>query len=105
MSAPPAAAWSDLDAGSTNDRAWFARHIGRNHRIRKPIGSEHLFVEHRHGFKPMIVVKQIEPGMRLRMAVCWRRGEPLLNGEAWGERLFASAIEGAHVPIVERGQA
>jgi hypothetical protein len=103
MNAPPFAAWSDLDAGATDDRAWFKRHVGRNHRIRKPIGSEGLFIEPRRGFKPMIVDNQLEPGMRLRMAFGWRRCEPLLNAEAVGERLFWSAVEGAHVTIVERG--
>jgi hypothetical protein len=93
----------NLDAGPVDDRAWFARHIGRNHRIRKPIGAERLLLTPSAGFKPMVVVKQIEPGTRMRVPFSWRRGAVLLNAEAIAERLFWSAVEGAHVTILERG--
>jgi hypothetical protein len=33
----------DVEAGCNDDRAWFSRHHGRNHRLRKPIGvSENM---------------------------------------------------------------
>jgi hypothetical protein len=95
--------WTDLDGGSADDRAWFERHVGRNHRIRKRIGGERLLDGPRHGFKPMVVAKQIEPGTRLRVGFYWRRGEPLLNSEAVAERLFQLAVEGKRVVIVGRG--
>jgi hypothetical protein len=91
-----------LDAGSADDREWFKRHIGRNHRLRKPIGAERLLFEPGRGFKPMIVVKQLEPGQRGRVPFGWRKGEPLLNAESVAERVFWLAVEGANVTIVER---
>jgi hypothetical protein len=91
-----------LEAGTIDDRAWFARHVGRNYRIRKPIGGERKTIPLRPGFERHVLVRQAAPGQRLRMPLWWRRGEPLLNSEAWGEQLFWSAIEGAHVTIFAR---
>jgi hypothetical protein len=91
-----------LDAGSADDRAWFARHHGRNHRIRKPIGAERLLFEPGRGFKPMIVVRQLTVGQRGRVPFGWPKGEPLLNAESIAARVFRLAVEGANVTIFER---
>ena len=81
------------DRGFHDDRAWFARHYGRNHRLRKPIGGE------RAGLppgppkcKPLVVVKQLKPGSRVRV-LCWVRERPP-NSEAIAARLFNEAAEG-----------
>jgi hypothetical protein len=66
-----------------------------------PAPSGLLFQPSR-GFKPMIVVKQLEPGQRGRVPFAWRRGEPLLNSEAVAERVFWAAVAGANITIVER---
>jgi hypothetical protein len=63
--------------GLEDDPAWFARYHGRNHRIRQPIGGE---VDSLAGgpprFKPLVIVRQVEPGARIRVA-CWVRRQPL----------------------------
>jgi hypothetical protein len=83
-----------LADGSDDDRAWFARHHGRSHRIRKAVGSELRMVEPKRGFKPMVAVQQIAPGERIRAPFGWRKGEPLLNSEAVAGRMFRLAAGG-----------
>jgi hypothetical protein len=79
--------------GSDDDRAWFVRHHGRNHRLRKPIGRERAL---RGGgwprrVKAMIVVRQVKPGARIRLEV-GVRGTPL-NAEEIARQLFELAAE------------
>jgi hypothetical protein len=83
-----------LADGSDDDRSWFKNHVGRNHRIRKALGTERLMVEPRRGFRAMVAVKQLAPGDRIRAPFGWRKGEPLLNSEACAERMFQAAFGG-----------
>jgi hypothetical protein len=60
--------------GIKRDRAWFERHHGRNHYFRSPIGGETASLEGGPpGWLPIIVVRQVEPGARIR-AACWVQG-------------------------------
>ena len=60
--------------GIERDRAWFERHHGRNHYFRSPIGGEAASLEGGPpGWLPIIVVRQVEPGARIR-AACWVQG-------------------------------
>ena len=45
----------------------------------------------------MVLVRQLEPGSCGQIPFAWRRGEPLLNAEAVGERLFWALVTGADV--------
>jgi hypothetical protein len=77
--------------GREDDRDWFARHHGRNYRIRKPRGGEiDLFKEIPRGCRALVVVRQFEPGARMRCSVCWRGSLPL-DAEHVAKRLFAEA--------------
>ena len=101
--APPDLAQAiDFAAGSADDRAWFERHHGRNHRLRKPIGGEYLLVRPSRGFKPMVVVKQLEPGSRVRAPFGWRRGEPSDQRRSVAERLFWLNVADRDVTLVDR---
>jgi hypothetical protein len=51
-------------------------------------------VEPKRGFKPMVAVRQIAPGERVRAPFGWRKGAPLLNSEAFAERVFQAASGG-----------
>jgi hypothetical protein len=97
-----ALAVGDIEHGADDDREWFARHHGRNHRLRKPIGvSEHLVAPRVDGARAIVLVRQVEPGSRCR-AFSAVRGPMPLNSEAVAERLFDRAIDGAEVTLVER---
>ena len=52
--------------------------------------------------RPMVLVRQLEPGSRGQIPFTWRRGEPLPNVEAVSERLFWALVTGADVTILER---
>ena len=99
------AAKRDLDAGSNDDRRWFKNHIGRNHRIREPIGTAERMVSAAQvppGFTPVILLRQVEPGSRFRSSFGWPPSEPLpLNAEQVGEMLFRIIFTGADVTIVD----
>jgi hypothetical protein len=80
------------DQGLADDRDWFGRHHGRNRRIRPPIGGERdALPPGPPKCTPTIVVRQLEPGKRVRVQ-CWvtRR----LNSEALARCLFDEAAEG-----------
>jgi hypothetical protein len=79
--------------GSDSDRRWFETHFGRNHRTRKAVGSERLMVAPKRGFRPMVAVKQLAPGERIRVLFSWRKSAQLLNSEAVAERVFRAASE------------
>jgi hypothetical protein len=92
----------DVEDGCDDDRGWFARHYGRNHRLRKPIGvSEHMLCPRAEGAEPLVIVKQVEPGNRARMFSAYRGQRPL-HGEAVAARLFEQAVTGARVTIADR---
>jgi hypothetical protein len=99
-----AQAVGDIDHGALDDQLWFKRHYGRNHRIRKPIGvSEHLLAPRVDGAKPIVLVKQLEPGNRCRGFGAVPRGQQWpLNSEATAARLFANLIAGANVTFLDR---
>lgn len=81
------------DKGCANDSDWFGRHHGRNHRIRPPIGGERdSLPPGPPKCTPIIVVRQLEPGARVRVQ-CWVKSRPL-NSEALARRLFDAAAEG-----------
>jgi hypothetical protein len=82
--------------GIEDDRGWFARHIGRNHRIRKPIGGERgAGGAPPPGFIELIIVKQIRPGERVRAPCFWRRSAMVpLNSERNAAEMFEIAIDG-----------
>ena len=80
--------------GVEDDREWFARHYGRNYRLRKPIGGEIAALELerstrgvRPGWRPCMLVRQVEPGTRIR-AACYVRRWPL-NSETVASEMFA----------------
>jgi hypothetical protein len=79
--------------GSDDDRAWFARHPGRSHRIRTAVGAERLMGEPKRGFRPMVAIRQLAPGERIRAPFGWRKSTPLLNSEATAARMFQVASE------------
>ena len=64
-----------------DDKAWFSARIGRNFRLRKPSTAELAgFGAPPHpGLEPMVAVRQLRPGRRIRAALYARTG--LLNSE------------------------
>jgi hypothetical protein len=67
-----------------NDRRWFATHHGR-------------------GFRTLIVVRQVQPGSRIRLDFAWRGSAALLNSETLAAEVFAVAAKGCPwVAEVER---
>ena len=78
-------------AGLEDDRAWFARHHGRSHRIRKPLGAERTARPlPQKGFKRLVVVRQVRPGSRIRTPFDWRGPTPI-NSEAVAAQIFGRA--------------
>lgn len=72
---------------SEDDRAWFSRNVARNHRIRPPIGGEReAFKDGPRRLKPIMIVRQVEPGARIRVSA-WATRRPL-NSERLGRSLF-----------------
>jgi hypothetical protein len=79
---------------SENDRRWFARHHGRHHWLRLPIGGERMIRPRPpRGFKPMIVVRQVEPGARVPACV-ELAGPGAARRQAVARELFTAAAEG-----------
>jgi hypothetical protein len=91
----------DLDAGSADDRAWFKRHVGRNHRIRKATAAERRYTSPGPGNRLMIVIGQIEPRVSISVPFGLPRGEPLLNAEAIAKRVFEEVFESTLKTILE----
>jgi hypothetical protein len=78
---------------SEDDRLWFERHAGRNHRIRSPIGGEAFAT----GGPPpgqvrLIAVRQVWPGARLKASFVWPPDAPVpVNSEAAAAELYEEA--------------
>jgi hypothetical protein len=78
-----------LKPGSDSDRQWFLDHHGRDHRIREPLGGETLVFRPPAGDRRLIVVRQIEPGVRLKASLDWPAElPPPLNSEAAARALY-----------------
>lgn len=69
-----------------DDRAWFAAHPDRSHRVREVIPGE-FPMEAPDGFVGHVVVRQMQPGFRQRLGFAWsqRLDDP---PEAWCHALF-----------------
>ena len=80
--------------GLEDDRCWFERHVGRDHRSRKPIGGERVNFDQppERGLIRLMAVKQITAGHRVRVPVYAPRSV-LLNSEAAGRAAFELAHE------------
>jgi hypothetical protein len=84
--------------GIEDDRAWFARHHGRNHRLRPPLGGERDALEAQRAAlsiprssQPCVIVRQVEPGARIRLYGFVRRWP--LNSEGEAAALLAEMAE------------
>jgi hypothetical protein len=80
-----------LEAGSEDERLWFERHIGRNHRIRPPSAGDLMLLPplpKRHRW--IMIVRQIRPGVRLRASLEWRGPMPV-NSETTAISVLAEA--------------
>ena len=90
--------------GLEDDTRWFARHFGRDHRIRKPLGKERASFGRPpgRGLVTLVAVRQVAVGYRVRVAVFAPRGT--LNSEAAGRAAFKLARE-AHPWLPEFEQA
>ncbi len=90
-----ALAVGDADVGRVDDRDWFSRHHGRNHRLRRPLCvAEHLLCPRDAGARPIVLVRQAGPGERCR-AFAAVRGPLPLNAEAVAARLFDRVLADA----------
>jgi hypothetical protein len=81
--------------GSDDDRAWFARHPARRHRLRHPIGCELELA--RTGLPAHVIslmaVHQIREGERVRIPIGADRIEPAqLNSEIVAADAFKHAL-------------
>ena len=74
-----------------DDRRWFERRIGRSHRLRKPIGDELAAFgpPPRPELVPMVAVRQLRPGYRIRAGLYATRA--LLNSEAVARQAYEIA--------------
>jgi hypothetical protein len=78
----------------SDDRDWFERNQGRSHRARKPFPGE-LDEE----VAMIMLVRQVEPGRRIRAAVsCRADWMPLPDDEAAAHALFEVAMQREAVP-------
>ena len=66
----------DCTLGLEDDKASFARHVGRAYRVRRAIGGERQ-LDLRPGIKLMVAVHQTSPGSRIRVGFGWRGPPPL----------------------------
>jgi hypothetical protein len=81
-----------LEPASQSDRAWFENHVGRTHRVRPPIGGEVFGLPRPPaGWRSLLVVRQIRPGVRLKLPfVVPRDGPDPLNSERFAAEVFGS---------------
>jgi hypothetical protein len=83
-----------------DDREWFERNPTRSHRMRVPFPGELDGVEIPAGRKVIMVVRQVEPGQRLRAAfdpdVILLPGSP--HDEAFAHALFEVAVGREAIP-------
>jgi hypothetical protein len=81
-------------AFSEDDRRWFADNPGRSYRVRPidpaEIPDQHLMAARPAGWRHFVVVRQVRPGHRIRLAFA-AEGEPA-TGERAAERLFQACL-------------
>jgi hypothetical protein len=94
---PGLAGGSDGD----DDFAWFARHRGRNYRLRPAIGTEVALCApspsggRYHGWTAVFAVQKTQSGDVIRLPVPWPPGTPLLGEQRakavfdWSAQMFA----------------
>jgi hypothetical protein len=86
--------------GADNDRAWFASHVGRDYRIRPPIGRERkLKPRTPRGWRRWIVTKQVAPGARIRLSFFALADDPPWNAEGIARQIFEGTAE-THAGII-----
>ena len=88
-------AWKD------DDRKWFERNPRRAHRVRPPFPGEYdaEAAETPPGHVLIVLVRQVEPGRRIRSAVSLNAGLlPLPDDEAVAHALFEAALGREAVP-------
>jgi hypothetical protein len=77
-----------------DDRRWFAAHPYRAHRIRPPgIGERQTMRGQHPGTKMFVVVRQVEPGVRVRQPVWLTRTPP--KTEPVAHAIFDLALQAA----------
>jgi len=82
----------------SDDRDWFKRNPERTHRVRSPFPNE-VEIETPTGYVALILVRQVEPGSRLRAAVDLNANLlPLPDDEAIAHALFETAVRREFVP-------
>jgi hypothetical protein len=85
-----------------DDRIWFEQNRGRSHRVRMPFPGERdeEVAKTPTGHALIVLVRQVEPGMRIRPAVSLNADLlPLPDDEAVGHALFEAAVGHEAVPL------
>jgi hypothetical protein len=81
-------------AFTEDDRRWFASNPARSYRVRPidpaEIPDQHMMVARPAGWRHFVVVRQVRPGHRIRLAFT-AEGEPA-TGERAAERLFQACL-------------
>jgi hypothetical protein len=84
-----------------DDAAWFKNCRNRSHRLRPPYAGEAeglcrpgYTLQSRPGFEVMILVRQVEPGRRIRVPVLLRQEDMAEDGEAILHAVFDLTVAG-----------
>ncbi|MEO3475771.1 hypothetical protein AAFN86_28225 [Roseomonas sp. CAU 1739] len=83
------------EQASDADRRWFAENPGRSHRMRRPMFGE---VPAHPDFLTFVLVKQVQPGFRVRTAIYADTPPPGEADEASAAWLWNSAMASQGVP-------
>jgi hypothetical protein len=85
----------------SNDRQWFEQNPGRTHRARMPFPDE-IDKETPVGYAPVMLIRQVEPGSRLRSKFFLHTSLlPLPDDEALAHALFDVAMQDEAVGVDE----
>jgi hypothetical protein len=91
---------SKTSAQPTPDREWFAKNPHRSHRLREMFNNEYSserldpirkVTPDRH--KLMVLVRQLQPGVRLRIIYCRNIDCPIPDEEAILEEVWSRALK------------
>jgi len=85
----------------SDDKLWFEQHPKRSHRMRSPFPGEvdELAAQAPPGHVPIIAVRQVEKGFRLRPGLCLSINLlPVPDDEATAHALFEAAVGREAVP-------